>query len=118
MTDDLTVPRGDEDPSEAESTYGGPVGAALEEKAAQSSELAVQGPSGNEWEVYACGPWQPPLIRASMPGRIIRVDEKAYIGVVVWMNDEMCPEYRRITKTRSSSASGPPILKRCSRFLS
>jgi len=54
-------------------------------------ELA-QGPSPNEWEVYAWGPWQEPFNPNEDPGRIIFTGEVAYIGVAVWMNPEMCPD--------------------------
>jgi hypothetical protein len=68
--------------------------AALEQK---KDELELtQAPWPNEWEVFAWGPYQlpggvfDPLNPA--PGRIIFTGEKAYIGVAVWMNPQMCAD--------------------------
>lgn len=41
-----------------------------------------------DWEIFAFGPYQTP--EDLMPGRIIKEGEKAYIAIVVWMNESMC----------------------------
>jgi hypothetical protein len=63
-------------------------------KAASALELTTVQPGiAADWEIFALGPWQTP--DDLQPGRIIRVNETAYLAIVVWMNPEMC---RNITQ--------------------
>ncbi len=58
------------------------VAAALE----QASLELTEAPPPSDWEIWARGPWQDPGLE---PGRIIRVNEKAYIATVVFLNQFM-----------------------------
>jgi hypothetical protein len=63
-------------------------------KRASALELTTTQPGiSADWEIFAIGPWQTP--EDLQPGRIIRVNETAYLAIVVWMNPEMC---RNITQ--------------------
>ncbi len=64
--------------------------AALDKANLELTQTGV-GNQGNQWEVYAWGPWQrvPPLGSALPPGRIIMTNEQAYIAAGVWLNDAM-----------------------------
>ena len=58
------------------------VAAVLEQTALELAEA----PFPSDWEIWARGPWQDPGLE---PGRIIELDEKAYIATVVWLNQFM-----------------------------
>jgi hypothetical protein len=101
MADDLTVPRGDKEPKEGKEPRAeeDPTAelaaqvamnfeAALKAKESEALELTqVQPGIGADWEIFGFGPYQTPR---AQPGRIIRVNQPAWIAVVVWMNPAMC----------------------------
>ncbi len=83
---DLTVSRAEVDDLRAtlKANAEAKFSAALEQATLELTEVPLLGPF--EWEVYARGPYQAPVFK---PGRIIGVNQKAYIDVVVWMNESM-----------------------------
>ena len=89
MADDMTVSQPKKPEARLAARVAKDFGRAVERKAAiEKLELTVTQPDMGEWEIFAFGPYQTP--EELQPGRIIRVREKAYIAVVVWMNDQMC----------------------------
>ena len=104
MADDLIVPQGDNEPEEdnesrAEEGQDAVLAAqvatnfeaalaAKEEREGAAPELTqVQPGIGADWEIFGFGPYQRPR---AQPGRIIRVNQPAWVAVVVWMNRAMC----------------------------
>jgi hypothetical protein len=88
MAEEVTISRGGDDPRETlKARVEARFAAALEEATAQLE--VAEAPAPDRWEIYAFGPWQDP---GKAPGRIIFLGEKAYIAVVVWMNDPMCED--------------------------
>jgi hypothetical protein len=93
MAEELEVRKGETDPrAKLAARVAKNFEASL--KAAGALELTATQPGINaDWEIFAFGPWQTP--DDLMPGRIIRVNETAFLAIVVWMNPEMC---RNITQ--------------------
>jgi len=89
MSGELTVRKGKTDPSAklAAQVAKNFAGADQRRKAALELTEVPADPGAHDWQIFAFGPYQTP---GSMPGRIIKEGETAYIAIVVWMNDAMC----------------------------
>jgi hypothetical protein len=90
MAEELEVRKGKTDPraelaARVASNFDKSVKA---KKAVLELTMAPGAAEPEDWEIFAFGPYQTPA--DLMPGRIIKEGEKAYIAIVVWMNDAMC----------------------------
>ena len=111
MNEEQEYSRGDIDPrADLKAQVEAQFAAALEEQMALELTQAPAAVGVRQWEVYAWGPYQLPFDPGVDPGRIIFLGEKAYLGVAVWLNPQMCADLTAFTASRSTSRS--PILAR------
>ena len=60
--------------------------AEIEKAMQQASMELAEAPWPSDWEVWAYGPFQAP---GQAPGRIIEINQPAYIATIVWLNPFM-----------------------------
>ena len=90
MTEEKEFSRGDTD-SRAESLKAqveARIAAAAEQKAAEAAAELGEAPPPEFWDIFALGPFQDPTL-AQPPGRIIELDEEAFIVTIVFLNTAM-----------------------------
>lgn len=93
MNEEQEYSRGDIDPrADLKAQVEAQFAAALEEQMALELTQAPAAVGVRQWEVYAWGPYQLPFDPGVDPGRIIFLGEKAYLGVAVWLNPQMCAD--------------------------